>query len=301
MERKIANDAQKYFVTGVSMITSTGPLGHNVMAAEWTMQISYTPLLIAVFIHQSAATFKNIKKTKEFGVNVVTDEQTSLVNIAGGYSRTEIDKLKVRNHFKLLKSRYIKASMISGCIINAECRLIAMKKLGDHTMMVGKVISIKYNKTKKPLVYHIGKYHRIGSVIEPFRQVIKVNKMTFEWFFAQAEGKFVLKCVGALIKSGKKILVSGYTKNGSSYSAIPYIIPKRGTDHRKELQAHLKKTELKVALTHVPIIKRLILQNKKKIQRINFVLFESKLKSQLLNQNEWKSVSSDPLLREIAT
>jgi flavin reductase (DIM6/NTAB) family NADH-FMN oxidoreductase RutF len=61
LERKIAKDAQKYFVTGVSMITSTGPLRDNVMAAEWTMQISYDPLLIAVFIHPDAATFKNIK------------------------------------------------------------------------------------------------------------------------------------------------------------------------------------------------------------------------------------------------
>ncbi|MGQ0637935.1 MAG: flavin reductase family protein [Nitrososphaerota archaeon] len=301
MERKVAKDAQKYFVTGVSMITSTGPLGYNVMAAEWTMQISYDPLLIAVFIHQSAATFKNIKKTKEFAVNVATDEQTSLVNIAGGYSRTEIDKLKVRNHFKLLKSRYIKAPTIAGCIINAECKLVTMKRLGDHTMMVGKVISIKYNKTKKPLVYHIGKYHGIGSVIEPFRQVINVNKMTFKWFFAQAEGKFVLKCVGALVKSGKKILISSYTRNGSSYSTIPYVVPKRGSNHTKVLQTHLKNAGLRVTLVHTPIIKRLVLQNKKKIQRINFVLFEVKLKSQLLNQNEWKSVSSDPLLCEIAT
>lgn len=301
MERKVAKDAQKYFVTGVSMITSTGPLGHNAMAAEWTMQISYEPMLIAVFIHHDATTFKNIKKTKEFGVNVATDEQTSLVNIAGGYSRTEIDKLKVRNHFKLLKFRYIKAPMIAGCIINAECKLVTMKKLGDHTMVVGKVISIKYNKTKKPLVYHTGKYHRIGSVIEPFRQVIKVNKVTFDWFFIQAESKFVLKCVGALIKSGKKILISGYTKNGSSYYTIPYVVPKRGSDHTKVLQAHLKRARLRVTLTHIPIIKRLVLQNKKKIQRINFVLFEGKLESQLLNQNKWESVSSDPLLHEIAT
>ena len=300
MERKVANDAQKYFVTGVSMITSTGPFGHNVMAAEWTMQISYDPLLIAVFIHQGAATFKNIKKTKEFGVNVATDEQTTLVNIAGGYSRTEIDKLKVRNHFKLLKSKYIKAPMIADCVINAECKLVTMKKLGDHIMVVGKVISIKYNKTKKPLVYHIGKYHKISSVIEPFRQVIKVDKVTFKWFFTQANDKFVLKCVGALIKSGKKILISSYTRNGSSYSTIPYIVPKRGFDHTKVLQAHLKSAGLRVTLTPSPIIKRLVLQNKTKIQRINFVLFEGKLKSQLLNNNEWKPVSSVPYL-EIAT
>lgn len=301
MERRVAKDAQKYFVTGVSMITSTGPLGHNVMAAEWTMQISYEPMLIAVFIHQNAVTFKNIKKTKEFGVNVATDEQTSLINIAGGYSRTEIDKIKVRDHFKLLKSRNINAPIIDGCIINAECKLVTMKKLGDHTMVVGKVVFIKYNKTKKPLVYHIGKYHRIGSVIEPFRQVIKVNRMTFNWFFAQADGKFVLKCVGALIKSGKKVLTSSYTRNGSSYSTIPYVVPKRGINYTKALQVQLKNIGLKVTLMHTPIIKRLVLQNKKKIQRINFVLFEGKLKSQLLDHNEWKSVSSDPILHETVT
>jgi len=281
------------------MITSTGPLRDNIMAAEWTMQISYDPLLIAVFIHPDAATFKNIKKTKEFGVNVAADEQTSLINISGGYSRTEIDKLKVRNSFGLLKPRYIKAPLIAGCIINAECKLLTMKKLGDHTMVIGKVIAVRYDKTKTPLVYHTGKYHRIGSVIEPFRQVVRVNKMTFEWFLAQADGRFVLKCVGALIKSGKRILTSNYTTKNGSYTTIPYTVPKRRSDHAKALQVYLKQSGIRVELKHTPIIKRLVVKNKSRVQRINFILFEGKLRTEFVDQAKWESVRTDALLQAI--
>ena len=83
MNQKIAEKAQRYFTTGISLVTSYGPYGRNVMAAEWTMQISYKPMLIAIFIHEDSATFENIKKTKEFGINVSSDSQTMAVNIAG--------------------------------------------------------------------------------------------------------------------------------------------------------------------------------------------------------------------------
>lgn len=301
MERRVADNAQKYFVTGVSMITSVGSVGKNVMAAEWTMQVSYKPFLIAVFVHEHASTFKNIKKSKEFGVNVASDDQTSLVNIAGGYSRTEIDKLKVKDAFKFIKSKHISAPMIAGCIINAECKLVAMKKLGDHTMIVGKVVSVRYDKTKKPLVYHTGRYNKIGSLIEPFRQTVRVNKPTFEWFFTASEGKFVLKCVGALLKSGIRILITTHEIKNISYETIPYVVPKKGSNYKQVIQDHLKKTGLKSTIKPEPIIKRLVLQNKKKIQRINFVLYQGKLESGLVTNSKLKPVESDPLLQTLAT
>ena len=40
----------RQFVTNVGLITSVGPLGPNIMAAEWTHQISYSPSLIAANI-----------------------------------------------------------------------------------------------------------------------------------------------------------------------------------------------------------------------------------------------------------
>jgi len=298
LDQGIAEKAQRYFVTGISLVTSSGQHGQNVMAAEWTMQISYKPMLIAVFIHENSATFENIKKTKEFGINVSTEKQTAAVNIAGGYSRREIDKLKIKDSFEFLPSQKIRSPMISGCLINAECELVSMKKLGDHTMVVGKVIAISYDETKKPLIYHSGKYFRIGSAIASFRKIVNVDDTTFDWFSTLSKGKFVLKCVGLIIKSNKKFLVLKQTKN-SSYSTIPFAVPKRGTSYSKILDSYVKKSGLSTK-NNIPILKRLILKNKKKTLRINFVLFEGRLKPGI-KYHIWQSPNSNSLLRVLTT
>jgi flavin reductase (DIM6/NTAB) family NADH-FMN oxidoreductase RutF len=295
---RIAEKAQRYFTTGISLVTSSGPHGQNVMAAEWTMQISYKPILIAVFIHEDSATFENIKKTKEFGINVSTEEQTMQANIAGGYSRREIDKLKVKGIFEFSPSRKIKSSMIAGCIVNAECKLVTMKKLGDHIMVVGKAVTISYDETKKPLIYHSGRYFRIGSIIKPFRKVVNVNDDIFNWFSILAKGKFVLKCVGLIIKSNDRILVLEQTKN-TSHLTIPFVVPKSGMEYSKVLDSYLKKSGLSIIINDIPILKRLTLKNKKKIQRINFVLFEGRLKSSIKNHT-WKSSKLNPLLHVLS-
>jgi len=294
LNRKTAEKAQRYFTTGISLITSFGPHGQNVMAAEWTMQISYKPMLIAVFIHENSVTFKNIKKTKEFGINVSSERQTMAVNIAGGYSRREIDKLKIKEAFEFLPSRKIKSPMIAGCIINVECKLVTMKKLGDHTMVVGKAVTISHDEAKKPLIYHSGRYFQIGSLIEPFRKVVTVDDDVFDWFSSMSKGKFVLKCVGLIIKSNNRVLVLKQTKN-TSYLTIPFVVPKRGTEYLKILDFYMQKSGLSTTINNIPILKRLTLKNKKKIQRINFVLFEGRLKSNI-KDHIWKSSKLNPLL-----
>lgn len=298
MNRRTAEKAQRFFTTGISLITSSGPHGENVMAAEWTMQISYKPMLMAVFIHEDSATLENIKKTKEFGINVSSEEQTTEVNTAGGYSGREINKLKIKDSFELLPPRKIRSPMIAGCIINVECRLVMMKKLGDHIMVVGKAVTISYDETKKPLLYHTGRYFRIGTLIEPFRKVVNVDDKVFNYFSTLSKNRFVLKCVGLIIKSNNKILVLQHTKD-THYFTIPFIVPKRGTEYSKLIDSYLQKLGLIVTRSDIPILRRLVLTNKKKSQRINFVLFEGRLKSNTKNQT-FQSSKSDPLLHMLS-
>ncbi len=289
-------EAQKFFMTGVSLVTSYGSHGKNVMAAEWTMQISYKPMLIAVFIHDGSSTLDNIKSTKKFGINMASDEQATLVSIAGGYSRKEIDKLALGGSFQVSDSRS-SLPMISGCVINAKCKLVSIKKIGDHSMIVGRVISIKYDKTKKPLAYHRNRYFKIGDMIEPARQKIMVSKQVFDLFSLQTKNKFILKCVGVLVKSKNKILVHGNNKL-DSFNTIPYICPKKGKDHKKELENYLHSTKSAIILKKNPRIKRLIIKHKDKIQRINFIIFEGKLKNDS-GPFTWKTIRDDSLLKAL--
>lgn len=89
------------------------------------------------------------------------------------------------------------------------------------------------------------------------------------------------------MKSGRRILVLDQIRNNTSYKTIPYTIPKHGINYFQTLQKYLTNRGLKVKLEKTPIMKRLILRYKNKIQRINFVLFEGTVLD-TLDENEWK-------------
>ncbi|MDH2908427.1 MAG: flavin reductase family protein [Candidatus Nitrosotalea sp.] len=278
------------------MITSRGTKGHNVMAAEWVTQISYNPILIAIFIHNGSQTMKNIGKTKEFGVNVASTDQTTEVNVAGGYSGSEIDKLKIKNVFKTIEPQKIKTVMISGCTINAECKLVRKEKMGDHVMLVGKAVHIKHDDTKSPLIYHRGRYFSLDSTIEHDRKEVKVSKETLEFFSHLSHEKFVLKCAGVLVKSGHGIMVIKWPK--TEFETIPFIISQTGKNQRDLLIEFLNKTGFDIQVNTEPIMKRLVLRNKNKVQRINFVLFNGKSKKLSLGAM-WKPIHLDVIANSV--
>src|SRR6185312_14710353 len=274
------------------MITSYSTKGPNIMAAEWVLQISYKPVLIAVFIHKGSQTLKNIENTKEFGVNVASKEQTAEISVAGGYSGFEIDKMSLENIFKTFVPQKIKTPMITGCTINAECNLVRKEKLGDHVMLVGKVVHIKHDDTKSPLLYHRGRYFGLGSMVEPDRQEVVTNKSTLEFFKNLAQGRFVLKCAGVLVESKNKVLVTKWPK--TKVETIPFSIPPAGKNQREHLKKFIRKMRLGIQIEKESTMKRLVLKNGKEIQRVNFVIFKGKSNS--TKNNIWKLKQDDVIV-----
>ncbi len=169
------------FVTNVGLITSNGSYGHNIMAAEWTHQVSYSPGLIMINIGFNKATEANIKKTKEFGVNLAAFDQDVVTSVAGGSSGKEVDKIKVLKELgtEFYKAKKIDTMMVKGATLNLECKLLKMEQLGDHTVFVGEVLEISATE-KDPLIYHKLKYWRIGEQIQkpPQKVLDKVKKLT---------------------------------------------------------------------------------------------------------------------------
>jgi len=187
MDLPWGDERSNKFITNVGLITSDGSFGPDVMACEWTHHISYTPGLIAVCIRPSDATHENIKQSKEFGVNLCSMDQSVMSSIAGGYSGKEYDKISALKElgFEFYKANKIRAPMIKGATMNAECKLLKEFPLGDHTMFVGEVVEASDNPDKEPLAYHAGRYwimnanvakpsqeerDRLKKVVEKFRK-----------------------------------------------------------------------------------------------------------------------------------
>ena len=91
-----------------------------------------------------------------------------MCSICGRYSGRDIDKIAVLKGMdvKLYKGNKIKAPMVSGCAINAECKLHRYEEIGDHIMFVGEVVEISADENVRPLIYHNGKYWMLREIIE---------------------------------------------------------------------------------------------------------------------------------------
>ena len=171
----------RQFITNVGLITSDGPFGPDVMTAEWTHHISYSPSLIAVNVRGEDATAYNIIGSKEFGVNLGGEEQDVLSSICGRYSGRDVDKVGVLKGMDVMfyNGNKIKTLMVSGCAMNAECKLQRHEEIGDHIMFIGEVVEISADENVRPLIYHNGKYWILRENIEkPSSDVLtKIEKL----------------------------------------------------------------------------------------------------------------------------
>ena len=162
------NEKASKFVTNVGLITTEGPNGANIMAAEWTYYVSWSPALIAVHLgggKTAKATSENIMATREFGVSIAASDQNVISSIAGGSTGREVDKISVLKEMgaQFYASKGIKPLLLRGAATNIECRLIEAKELGDHTMFIGEMVSIETDLAKSPLLYSFGKYYKEGE------------------------------------------------------------------------------------------------------------------------------------------
>ena len=158
----------RQFITNVGLITSNGPVGPDIMAAEWTHHISYSPSLIAINIRGRDTTAENIQSTKEFGVNIAASNQNIVCSVAGRYSGKETDKISLLKESGLTvfyTAKSINVLMVHDAAMNAECRLMKQIELGDHIMFVGEVVEISADENIKPLIYHSGRYWQLGEDI----------------------------------------------------------------------------------------------------------------------------------------
>jgi flavin reductase (DIM6/NTAB) family NADH-FMN oxidoreductase RutF len=239
------------------------------------MQISYDPMLVAIFIHDSP-TYWNIEYRREFGVNVASDDQAELVNIAGGYSGTEIDKLAIPGTFQTYPAKDIDVPMIKGCSLNAECKAISTQKIGDHIMVVGKVLDARFDEDKFPLIYTRGNYRKMSrSKIPSGRRSVRVTPAQMAKLKEMSKGQFVLKAAVASIRHGRKTLFEQFGKDWIA----PMVAVDRGANYKGTLEQHLQSAGISASVGAMTRIERMMLVSGKAQLRANFIVFACRLDS----------------------
>jgi flavin reductase (DIM6/NTAB) family NADH-FMN oxidoreductase RutF len=242
-------------------------------------------MLIAVFVHESP-TYQNIQETQAFGVNIASDKQAELVNIAGGYSGTEVDKLGIPGTFETYDGKNVDVPMIKGCALSAECKVVSIEKVGDHIMVVGEAVSATFDEKKFPLIYTRGNYRKLSaSKIPSGREVVKVTADQMSRFKEMSAGQFVLKAAAAVVSKNNKTLLQ---KSGGWWGLPVAVVPK-GTGYKEALEKQLSTVGSAAAVWGIRGIARLTLKSGRSELRANFIMFDCNVETLEVNTAMWFS------------
>ena len=110
----------------------------NVLAVAYCCNCSYNPPMVMVGIVPTRYSYKLIKESHCFVVNLVDKKYQESFEYLGSHSKRDGDKLAVAK-IKLADGTKIKAPILLDCPVNIECRVVDSILTGSHEMFVGKI------------------------------------------------------------------------------------------------------------------------------------------------------------------
>ena len=126
----------RQLTAGVYVVGAAHNEQHDAFTAAWVMQVSYSPLLLAVSINPEHASCPLVKDARAFTVNVLKQGQLEVARAFGTRSGRESDKLAgVRWH-----PGRSGAPVLDDALAYFDCELTAWHPAGDHELILGRVV-----------------------------------------------------------------------------------------------------------------------------------------------------------------
>lgn len=127
------------FATGVTVVTVGGEMAHGMTANSFTA-VSLDPPLILVCVGRNALMHDVLSQQSAFAVSILAADQAPL-------ARYFADKRRPvgQDQFNAVSwspGAYSGAPLIDGSLAHLECELEQRHEAGDHTIYVGRVLSL---------------------------------------------------------------------------------------------------------------------------------------------------------------
>ena len=140
-EASFSEAMRRKYPEWVVLITTVDEDGKpNVMPAGWAMIASHQPPMFAIAVGHGRYTHELIRSQKEFVITFPSPGLEGAIEYTGSCSGRDVDKFKEFG-LKPLKAKEIKPPLLSGCVVNLECKLEGELEAGDHTIFLGKVVA----------------------------------------------------------------------------------------------------------------------------------------------------------------
>ncbi len=146
---------------GLYIIGSRGSDNINGMMADWVMQVSFEPRLLACSLERDSTTLRNLRETKVFSVNLLESADVDLARrFAQPRQASKIDGRSGASnsivHDKMRDVPYQAGEQTACPILDdamayIECEVAEFVDAGDHVIVFGKVVNAVVLREGEPL------------------------------------------------------------------------------------------------------------------------------------------------------
>jgi flavin reductase (DIM6/NTAB) family NADH-FMN oxidoreductase RutF len=147
---------------GIYAIGSTEDGRANVMVADWVMQVSYKPRLVAVGLEQDSRTLARIRLNGLFTINLLPADEDTMRMVMGFVQPSDGAKVEGRSaaaaavlHNKLegidYKITERGCPILDDALAFLECESDRFVETGDHTLVIGRVVDGEVLQSAEPL------------------------------------------------------------------------------------------------------------------------------------------------------
>jgi flavin reductase (DIM6/NTAB) family NADH-FMN oxidoreductase RutF len=136
-------DARRILNPGpVAIVTTSWRAMPNAAPIAWTTTLSMNPPVVGVVVHPHRHTADMIRFGEEFAINIPSPALLKQTAYLGTLTGLGVDKLQ-NAKLQTFKGVRIDPPLIEGCLAWIECGLQDVIPIGDHTLFVGKVVTVQ--------------------------------------------------------------------------------------------------------------------------------------------------------------
>ncbi len=138
--------------TGVTIVTTlynNKPFGFT--ASSFT-SVSLLPSLVSFCLNKQSFSMSAFANSKCFAVSILSENQE---DISRHFAKFNTDKfINISYNF----GQTTNCPLIEGAVCHIECNKFNQHEVGDHIILIGKVINTMINSNLNPLVYYLKQY-----------------------------------------------------------------------------------------------------------------------------------------------
>ena len=149
------------FATGVAVAAVDTPAGRHGLTVNSFTSISLDPPLVLVSLREGSRMDDLLDEQPLWAVSVLSESQR---HIAGRFAmKGRISDRLLFEDIPYVRGEATGAPLVGGALATLECRTEQRVRAGDHTLVIGRVLTAGVPSADgRPLAYFRGRYRQLG-------------------------------------------------------------------------------------------------------------------------------------------